>query len=137
LLTVEVREEDVQREATHGAIQRITDLGVLVCIDHFGSAASSMQQLTQLPISELKIDRSFVVDIASDPSKLAVARSIIELAHNLNVLGLAVGVETREAWAILESMGCDVMQGNMICKPLPRDEFESWLRTPAWSGRVR
>jgi diguanylate cyclase (GGDEF)-like protein/PAS domain S-box-containing protein len=136
-VTVEVNEQDVRHEASHAALERISSLGVQLSVDGFGAAASSMAHLSRLPIAEMKIDRSFVVDVATNTKSHAVARSIIELAHNLGIDAVAVGVETRQAWDTLVELGCDAMQGFMICEPMPANELESWLRTPSWSGRVR
>jgi diguanylate cyclase (GGDEF)-like protein len=136
-LTVEVSERAARQESSHGVLARIASLGAAISIDDFGTGSSSMAHLSRLPIAELKIDRSFVSTVATDHSDRAVARSIIELAHNLGLRAVAEGVETREAYSVIEELGSDQVQGFLVCRPVPANEFESWLRTPAWSSRVR
>lgn len=136
-LTIEVAESDVANESSHGILERICSMGVRLSVDDFGTATSSMAHLSRLPISELKIDRSFVADISAKKEDRAVARSIVELAHNLGVVAVAEGVESREAWSVIEALGCDQAQGFLVCRPTSANELDAWLRTPAWSSRVR
>lgn len=136
-LIVEVSEADVRRESSHRVLERICAMGVRLSVDDFGTGASSMAHLSRLPIAELKIDRSFITNIATVAKDRAVARSIVELAHNLGLRAAAEGVETREAWHVLGELGCDEVQGYLVCRPIPANELESWLHTPAWSTRVR
>jgi EAL domain-containing protein (putative c-di-GMP-specific phosphodiesterase class I) len=124
-------------EATHATIRRLAELGVQISIDDFGTGSSSMVHLQRLPISEIKVDRSFVIGMRSSGEDREVARSIIDLGHNLGVRVVAEGVETRETWDQLANLGCDEAQGFLMCRPVPIDQLDAWLRTPAWSGRVR
>lgn len=87
-------------------------------IDDYGTGFSNMQQLTRVPFSELKIDRSFVTDCATNRSFRVIVESSIDMAHKLYVKSVAEGVETQEEWDMLKSMSCDVAQGYFIAKPM-------------------
>lgn len=136
-LIVEVNESDVSVEGLHLPLEKFAAVGVRIGIDDFGTGRSSMTHLSRLPLHELKIDRSFIGDIGRSGRDHPIIRSMAELARNLGLSAVAEGVETREAWTVVEHLGFDAAQGNLICPPLPADELESWLRTPAWSSRVR
>jgi EAL domain-containing protein (putative c-di-GMP-specific phosphodiesterase class I) len=96
---------------------------VTMSSDAFGSCNSSLAYLKRFPIDILKIDRSFVSDITSDPDDAAIVASIISLAHNLRLQVIAEGVETREQLGYLRKEGCDQMQGYYFSKPVPYDTF--------------
>ena len=94
-------------------------LGVTISVDDFGTGYSSLSFIKQFPINFLKIDKSFVHDISTDPSDAAICATIITMAHNLGLLVVAEGVETLEQAAFLRARGCDILQGYLISKPLP------------------
>jgi EAL domain-containing protein (putative c-di-GMP-specific phosphodiesterase class I) len=98
-------------------LARLNKLGVRLAIDDFGSGHSSLGYLRQLPISVLKIDRSFVQKMVEDSSDAALVRSAIDLGHNLGLEVVAEGVETEEAKRHLESLGCDTLQGYHLGRP--------------------
>jgi len=102
--------------------------GISLAIDDFGTGFSSLAYLKQLPVSQVKIDKSFVMSMEKDDNSWMIVRSIIQLAHNLRMGVVAEGVECAEAWATLSDWGCDEIQGFYIAKPLPADDFEAWLR---------
>jgi EAL domain-containing protein (putative c-di-GMP-specific phosphodiesterase class I) len=97
--------------------------GVHAAIDDFGKGFSSLTQLKRLPIDELKIDSSFIHEIAVDRDDAAIVQAIIGLAHNLDLRVVAEGVETREQLAFLREAKCDEAQGYLISRPMPADDF--------------
>ncbi|RKY17600.1 MAG: hypothetical protein DRQ55_15370 [Planctomycetota bacterium] len=101
--------------------------GVDLAVDDFGTGFSSLGRLYRMPFSELKIDKSFVMDAHTDPEAAVFVRAISELGHNLGMTVIAEGVSSREAWDLTERLGCDVAQGFFIAKALPADEFARWL----------
>ncbi len=108
----------------HGPLAVLDELrtmGVSVAIDDFGTGYSSLVQLQKLPVDEIKIDRSFVANMAESASDAAIVRSTIDLARNLGLLVCAEGVENEDARAQLEHMGCELAQGYGLCRPLPAD----------------
>jgi EAL domain-containing protein (putative c-di-GMP-specific phosphodiesterase class I) len=98
-----------------------------VAIDDFGTGYSSLSYLKRLPIHTLKIDQSFIIDVAFDKQDIAIVQSIIELGHNLGYKVVAEGVENGMAWDMLGNLGCDAAQGYHISKPLPVERFSGWL----------
>lgn len=104
------------------------DIGVLFSLDDFGTGYSSMQYLKRLPFDQIKIDQSFVRDIATDPSDKAIVKTIIAIAHTLDLDVIAEGVETREQLKILLNMSCTNFQGFLFCEPIPIEKFEAILK---------
>ena len=96
-------------------------------MDDFGTGYSSLAQFKHLPVDEIKIDKSFVMELRPDSDDAAIVRSTIDLGHNLGVKVVAEGVETPEAWRLLMAMGCDLAQGYLISPPLPADEVVARL----------
>ncbi len=129
LLEVEITEETLMSDLDIGAsvLKELSDLGVSIAIDDFGTGYSSLSYLKRLPINTLKIDQSFLEDMASDPRDVAIVRSIIELGHNLNCKVVAEGVEAQSVREQLQQLGCDLVQGFHISKPLPDAGFREWL----------
>ena len=114
----------------------IHSLGITLSIDDFGTGYSSLSRLKKLPVTELKIDRSFICDMTHDPDDEVIVRSTIELAHNLGLTVIAEGVENEETHRRLQLLGCDFSQGFYMSKPLPPDEFEVFLRRHAMRNTV-
>jgi len=106
-------------------------IGIRFSLDDFGTGYSSLQYLKKLPLDQLKVDQSFVRDIVTDNSDKAIVRTIITMAHNLNLDVIAEGVETEEQRQFLMSNGCVHYQGYLFSKPVPLAEFESLLRETA------
>ncbi len=113
-------------------IARLDALGVGLSIDDYGTGYSSLSFLRQLPIDELKIDKSFVLHMDEDANDEVIVRSTVDLAHNLGLKVVAEGVETQPVLEKLGAIGCDSIQGYYISKPLPADALEAWLRESPW-----
>ncbi len=111
-----------------------TELGGGLAIDDFGTGYFSLSQLIELPIDELKIDRSLILHLDEDESR-TIIRAIIHLAHQVGLPVVAEGVETRDAWQQLRSMGCERAQGFLISPPVPSREVPAWLAS--WNQRAR
>lgn len=108
-------------------IQYLRGLGIQISIDDFGTGYSSLNQLQRLPISDVKLDRSFIRGITIDDKRSSIVRAIIELAHSMNMRVVAEGVETSEEAQFCRNLNCDEMQGYLFSRPLPAAEFEALL----------
>lgn len=107
-------------------IEKFKEHGIRVSLDDFGTGYSSLDYLRKLPISEVKIDQSFIKDIMSDLNSQIITQSIIELAHKLNLTVVAEGVEKYEQLEFLRKHNCDEVQGYIFMRPLPSEEIE-WI----------
>jgi EAL domain-containing protein (putative c-di-GMP-specific phosphodiesterase class I) len=105
-------------------------LGVRTSVDDFGTGYSSMSHLRRLPINEIKIDQSFVLDMTRNESDRAIVRSIIELGHNLGLEVVAEGVEDSATLGALIDMGCDRVQGFLLSAALAPEDLPSWAAGP-------
>jgi diguanylate cyclase (GGDEF)-like protein len=139
LLTFELTESGVMADPQKALpiLRELHALGIVLAVDDFGTGYSSLAYLRQLPVDEVKIDKSFVLGMGTDLGDLAVVRSIVELGHSLGLTVVAEGVEEDVARDQLEAMGCDVAQGYLISRPLAEDRLEAWLqaRTARSAGR--
>jgi EAL domain-containing protein (putative c-di-GMP-specific phosphodiesterase class I) len=104
-------------------LDRLASIGLSLSVDDFGTGYSSLANLKRLPVHGIKIDKSFVMDMAHDPSDAAIVRSTIDLAHNLGLKVVAEGVENQESWRRLREQGCDLAQGFHVARPLPGAEL--------------
>mgnify|MGYP005988692475 CR=1 FL=1 len=111
-----------------GKMNELRKVGVCFALDDFGTGYSSLQYLKKMPLNQLKIDQTFVRDLVTDDSDKAIVRTIITMAHNLNINVIAEGVETVEQRQFLFDNGCIDYQGYLFSKPLPIDEFEALLK---------
>jgi len=130
--------DQLQLEITEGAlmadprrvlttIARLDRIGVAIALDDFGTGYSSMQHLRRLPLAEVKVDRSFVLGMATDADDAAIVRSLIELARALGLRVVAEGVEDEATWRLLHAAGCHAAQGWFYARPMPADQLVSWL----------
>jgi EAL domain-containing protein (putative c-di-GMP-specific phosphodiesterase class I) len=103
------------------------DMGVRLAIDDFGTGYSSLAYLKRLPVDELKIDKSFVMNMERDLQDAKIVRSTIDLAHNLGLKVVSEGIESANTWKLLQSLACDVAQGYWVAKPMPLADFDDWL----------
>jgi diguanylate cyclase (GGDEF)-like protein/PAS domain S-box-containing protein len=128
-LVLEITESSLatEGEGVADVLRALRELGVTLVIDDFGTGYSAMSYLKELPVEELKIDRSFVRDIATDPRDLAIVRSLIRLAHSLSLRVVAEGVESAAALEVLNGLGCDFAQGYGIARAMPQAETAEWL----------
>ena len=117
-------------------LQRIRALGVYVAIDDFGTEHSSLARLRGLPVEVLKIDRSFIDGLSTEPEDTAVVSSILSLAFAMGKHVIAEGVERPEQAAALRSMGCGVAQGFLFSRPVAPDRIEAMLDGPLWSPKA-
>ncbi len=112
-------------------LTQLSAMGVRLSIDDFGTGYSSLASLRRLPVDELKIDKSFVLEMAAESPDPVIVRSTIDLAHNLGLQVVAEGIETREAWEWLRRLGCDVAQGYYLGHPMTPHELAAWLQRSA------
>jgi diguanylate cyclase len=128
-LIIEVTETALLTDPDRAAcvLTELADAGVKVSIDDFGRGQTSLGYLSALPVCELKIDRSFVTDMAENASHAAIVRSMIDLGHNLSMHVVAEGIETDAVLTMLRQYGCDVAQGFLLARPMPLAALGPWL----------
>jgi diguanylate cyclase (GGDEF)-like protein/PAS domain S-box-containing protein len=136
-LEIEITESVAMESAelVVGNLEALRGRGIRIAIDDFGTGYSSLNYLKHYPVHSLKIDRSFVTDVATNPADAGIVRAVIEMAHGLNLNALGEGVETRDQFLHLQRFGCDEMQGYWVSPPLPAEgvngllarELEMWV----------
>jgi len=129
-LEIELTESAVMHDADQfiAMLNELNDLGVQISIDDFGTGYSSLSYLKRFPVDRLKVDRSFVHDIANDIDDAIIVRTVIALGHNLGLKVVAEGVETQQQLEFLRANRCDELQGYYFGVPLPGNEFIEVLR---------
>lgn len=132
-LVLEITESAVMADPARAmaTLTGLQEMGVALSIDDFGTGYSSMAYLKRLPVHEIKIDRSFVMEMKPGNNDHLIVRAIVDLAHNLRLRCVAEGVETEAAWYELLSAGCDLAQGYFMAKPMPEDKLLDWLQQTA------
>jgi EAL domain-containing protein (putative c-di-GMP-specific phosphodiesterase class I) len=118
-------------EKTVATLHTLKRLGLQISVDDFGTGYSSLSYLRRFPVDALKIDKSFVRDIARDADSAAIVKAVISLAHILNLRVIAEGVEDEEQHAFLRENGCDQVQGYYFGKPMSADDFTARLELEA------
>jgi EAL domain-containing protein (putative c-di-GMP-specific phosphodiesterase class I) len=117
---------------TMDVAERLSALGIKLSIDDFGTGYSSLAYLKRLPVWEIKIDKSFVRDMASNENDAVIVRSTIDLGHNLGLKVVAEGVESEQAWHQLVDLGCDLAQGYYMARPMAADQVRRWMAESPW-----
>ncbi len=129
LLELEITESAMLSDPgrTKLVLEQLSEMGIRLSIDDFGTGYSSLAYLKRLPVNEIKVDRSFVMNMANDEDDATIVRSTIELGRNLGLDVVAEGVESEQVWRRLRTLGCTAAQGYYLSRPVPAPELESWL----------
>ena len=137
-LEVEITETAIaaDMESTIKTLSELRAMGVSVAIDDFGTGYSSLALLRRLPVNTLKIDKSFVQGLTTDENDAAIVRATIELGHNLGLKIVAEGVEDQATWDALAALGCDVVQGYLLSRPIPPADLTRWLYESPWGKKT-
>ncbi len=135
-LKLEITETALMNEPENviKALHKLNAIGLRISIDDFGIGYSSLTYLQQLPVNELKIDKSFGLSLVSDKNSAVIVRSTIDLAHKLGLRVVAEGVETRETLEALQELGCDAVQGFYLGRPMPMEEMLQWVSEKEWDN---
>ena len=138
-ITLEITESAILSDPSHGirSLERLSALGCRLAIDDYGTGYSSLAYLRRLPVHELKIDKSLVLGMRGDSNDALIVRSTIELAHNLGLSVAAEGIEDEPTLDALRMLGCDVIQGFFLSRPLEADELVAWMRESPWMRLTR
>jgi diguanylate cyclase (GGDEF)-like protein len=133
-IALEITESAILDDAGHAIenLQLLHSLGCRLAIDDYGTGYSSLAYLRRLPLNELKIDKSFVQRMARDASDAVIVRSTIDLAHNIGLKVVAEGVEDEATLERLRAMGCDMVQGYFLSKPLTANDAAAWMKSSPW-----
>jgi len=128
-LTLELTESTVMggSKRSMAVLEGLQDLGVGLSVDDFGTGYSSLSHLRQLPVTELKVDKSFVGTMTSNDHDAVIVRALIDLGRSLGLHTVAEGVESTDAWDMLKEFGCEEAQGYLLSRPIPAEQFTAWL----------
>jgi diguanylate cyclase (GGDEF)-like protein len=137
MLELEITETIIMTDPIRArrVLTELAEMGLTISIDDFGTGYSSLAYLRDLPVTQLKIDRSFVQEMGRDLDDAVIVRSVVDLARNLGLQTVAEGVEDADTWEQLCALGCDSAQGYFLARPMPVDAFNSWLDEHA--ARIR
>ena len=137
-LTLEITESDIMTDPIRAKeiLESLHMMGIALSIDDFGTGYSSLSYLKQLPVHEIKIDKSFVMEMTEDENDAVIVKATIDLAHNLGLRTVAEGVVTQEIWRYLTKLDCDIAQGYLISKPLKAADFEKRLHSHDWTSDI-
>jgi EAL domain-containing protein (putative c-di-GMP-specific phosphodiesterase class I) len=128
-LILEVTESAVMGdpEVAINALNMLSRMGIKLSIDDFGTGFSSMAQLKKMPVNEIKIDKAFVLELATNKEDQVMVKTLIALAKNLGLSTVAEGVENEDSVVLLRNMGCSTAQGFHLSRPLPAKDITPWL----------
>ncbi|MEJ7806327.1 MAG: EAL domain-containing protein, partial [Telluria sp.] len=131
-LVVEITESAIMDDPVRAqqTLERLHTMGFSLSIDDFGTGYSSLAYLKRLPVDELKIDKSFVLNMEHDIDDTKIVRSTIDLGHNLGLRVVAEGIESEAVWHLLAALGCDQGQGHFMGRPIPGNQLIDWIE--AW-----
>ncbi|MBU0730801.1 MAG: EAL domain-containing protein [Proteobacteria bacterium] len=135
-LTLEITETSmmIDPKRVNKSIEKLHEIGVKIAIDDYGAGYSSLSYLRNFPAIEVKIDKSFIMNMLTNEEDAIIVNSTIDLAHNMGMQVVAEGVESIDVSNSLEKQGCDIIQGFHICKPLPVAEFNDWFKNSLWKN---
>ncbi len=136
-LVLEVTESGMMNDPdkARAQLESLRALGARIAIDDFGTGYSSLAYLKRLPVDELKIDKSFVLNMENDIGDTKIVRSTIDLGHNMGLRVVAEGIESEAVWRLLAALGCDQGQGYFMSRPIPGDRLADWIAN--WVPPVR
>lgn len=138
-LEIELTETTLMKQSEHvlGTLEELQKLGARLSIDDFGTGYSSLAYLKRYPLDKIKIDRSFVKDTPDDVDDVSIIKAIIQMAHSLNLRVVAEGVETKAQWNLLKAMGCDLIQGYYLARPMPATDALGWQQQRCQMGTTQ
>jgi diguanylate cyclase (GGDEF)-like protein len=136
-LTLEITESAIMSDVARATetVNQLHDMGLKISIDDFGTGYTSLSYIRRLPVSEIKVDKSFVLNMRDVNDDAVIVRSIVELGHNLGLAVVAEGIEDQETWDLLSDLSCNQAQGYFISKPVLAEEFYDWVQDSKYSGR--
>ncbi len=128
-ITLEITESNIMEDPKRAqmTVAQLSNMGLKISIDDFGTGYSSFAYLKNLQVNELKIDKSFIIDMTPNSEDIKIVRSTIDLAHNMGLKVVAEGIENKMVLELLKTMGCDYGQGYYIARPMPVEDFNDWL----------
>ncbi len=127
----------IDQERAKGMLERLASSGIRISIDDFGTGYSSLAHLSLLPVKEIKIDKSFVIDMKENPKHANIVHAIIDLGHNLDMKVVGEGVQSEHAYRELQRLGCDTLQGDYLSKPLVADALTEWVLDTSRAQKVQ
>ncbi|MBR7799703.1 bifunctional diguanylate cyclase/phosphodiesterase [Undibacterium fentianense] len=138
-LSLEITESAIMTdpEAAMQVLNQLRENGLAMSIDDFGTGYSSLAYLKKLPVTELKIDKSFITEMENNPDDAIIVRSTIDLGHNMGLRVIAEGVENQATWDALVAMGCDSIQGYFVSRPLAAEKLMTWLQHSQWKFKEK
>lgn len=133
-LTLEITESAIMSDVARATdtVNQLHDMGIRISIDDFGTGYTSLSYIRRLPVSEIKVDKSFVLNMRDVNDDAVIVRSIVELGHNLGLSVVAEGIEDEETWDLLSNLMCNTAQGYFISRPVSAEVFSEWAKGGDW-----